>query len=122
MTVKEERQIHRLNDKLGVSSDGDRNILLYEWYEKQEGKGLNAPKTGEWAWRPYNNGTYFTTPKSMGYRLFNKDFIASVGEVGLDEERLMNALDAKLKEYQDYFESIIVLELAKVKGKSVEEE
>ena len=118
MSVKEERKIHRLNDKLGITSDGDRNIMLMEWYELSSGVGKNAPKTGEFAWRPFNGGAYYSTLDSLGYGLLKTDVVKAIGEVGLDIEPFKEYIDGKLEEYKSFFNERITLELSKVKGKS----
>ena len=122
MTAKEERKIHPISENLGVTSDGSMNIILMERYEKQEGKGKNAPKTGEYDWRPLTGGAYFSNPKSLAHGLFRRDFVEGVGEVGLDEEKLLAELDKKLALYEKFFSEHITLELAKVKDMSKKED
>lgn len=121
MTVKEERKIHRLGNKLGISSDGDRNILLMEYYETSLGTGKNAPKSGEFAWRNFNGGAYYSTLDSLAYALLKTDVVEAIGEVGLDIEPFKEYIDAKLEEYKSFLTERVTLELSKVKGKVVDE-
>ena len=122
MAEKIERKIHRLSDTLGITSDGDRNIMLMEYYEKQEGTGKNAPKTGEFAWRPFNGGAYYSTIESLGYGLLKKDVVEAIGEVGLNIDPFKEYIDGKLEEYKSFLKEYITLELAKTKDTSKTDE
>lgn len=122
MVEKAERVIHRIDNKYGISSDGERNLLLMEYYEKQEGKGLNAPKTGEWGWRPANGGTYYSSLESLAYGLMQRNVIEAIGIGGLDFDKFRDYIDNKLVEYKSFLKEQVTLELAKTKDLSKKEE
>lgn len=112
------RKLHLLNDKLAVTSDGTMNILLMERYEKQDGRGKNAQKTGELGWRNLNGGAYFGNLDSLGTSLLRQDVIEAVGEVGLDLEPFKSFINEKLEEYKSFLKEQITLELSKTKDTS----
>ena len=116
-----EEKIHIISDDYALGSD-NYNIILYEKYSKMDGKGRNANPTGEVGWRPAKNGAYYGSIENLARSLRIKAELEVVGEVGLDFDKFTTYLDKWQKEIFEHLNSNITLELAKVKGKTVEEE
>lgn len=53
----------KLTDDYYLSSDGSKNFILHERYEKREGRGTNSPLSGDYDFR---NDGYFRTYEHVG--------------------------------------------------------
>lgn len=120
MSEQLEEKFHQISNTYALGTD-NYNIILYEQYEKMDGKGKNANPTGETGWRPAKNGAYFGNINNLARSLRTKAELEAVGEVGLDFDKFTTYLDKWQEDLFKHLNEHITLELAKVKGK-VEEE
>jgi len=120
MSEQLEEKIHQISNTYALGTD-NYNIILYEQYEKMDGKGKNANPTGEMGWRHAKNGAYFGSISNLARSLRIKAELEAVGEVGLDFDKFATYLDKWQDDVFNHLNEHITLELAKVKGKSEEE-
>lgn len=59
----------KLTEEYYLTSDGKRNLILYEKYEKRDGRGRDAPLSGEFA---YSDDGYFRRLEYVGDHLVDK--------------------------------------------------
>ena len=120
MSEQLEDKIHQISDTYAISSD-NYNVILYEKYEKMDGVGRNANPTGEIGWRVAKNGAYFGNIERLRDNLADKAEKETIGVVGVEFDKFKAYMDEWKADLKDHLNEHITLELAKVKGKSEEE-
>lgn len=92
----------KLTDDYYLSSDGSRNFILNERYEKREGRGRNAELSGEYGFREVG---FFRNYKHIGEHLgekFNFQYHGSeLEETAIRIEKAKDEIVAALKKYAD---------------------
>lgn len=121
MTEQLEDKIHQISDTYALGSD-NYNVILYESYNKMDGKGKNANPTGEIGWRPAKNGAYFGNIDNLARSLKTKIELECIGEFGLDFDKFKEYGDKWLEDLKSHLNEHITLQLAKVKDTSKKKE
>lgn len=93
----------KLTEDYWLSSDGKLNLILHERYEKRDGKGINAPLSGEFDFR---NVGYFRTLEHVGNHLVDKNVYKYEGskleEIAERVESLRDEIAGNLNEKIKY--------------------
>ena len=87
-TLQAQETYLTLNEKYRITSDGSRNLILQEKYQKREGKGKNAPLSNEFDFR---DCVYFGAGLvALIKRLNEREFLEVFNEV----ERAQDIVEA----------------------------
>lgn len=115
-----------VNEKYRIVSDGSRNIILQESYEKKLGKGKNAEGSGIYDFKDV--GYFGASLRALSRRANHDDFLetfkdASEGQLFLEAvDKLITYLEEREQRIYEHMNNHITLQLAKVKDVNAKDE
>lgn len=123
---KKVQEFLMINDEYRLTSDGSRNLILQQRYEKRDGKGKNAPLSGVFEFKDVG---YFGAGLSSLIHRFEQDEFMSTFSDSIKGQEILEALretqQLMKKQHKELLELIrpnITLELKNVKDSAIKDE
>lgn len=124
--MSEETQGILINEKYRIVSDGARNLILQELYEKKAGKGKGAEPSGEYDYKDV--GYFGASLQSLARRFNHNEYLetfvdASEGQSFQEAiEKMITYLEEREQRIYEHMNKHVTLQLAKVKDMSAKDE
>lgn len=108
-----------INEKYRIVSDGSRNIILQELYEKKLGKGKGAEGSGEYDYKDV--GYFGASLRALARRFNHNDFLETLKDASEEQlfheavDKLIQHLEQREQRIYEHMNKHITLQLAKTK-------
>lgn len=115
MTTEKQEKVYQISENYGVGAD-IYNIILFERFNKKDGRGRNANETGEQGWKHAKGGAYFKNINHLADFLKNKVEKEAVSNIGIDFDKFTKYMDEWLLDFKSCINKNDILKNLDKKG------